>query len=383
MSDLVAKLKASCDRCAADKVKCGKQHPSCARCIQTNRECVYSVSQRAGKPSQAKLAVRRELAACAGVPLISADASTRQGSAAGSPSAMQVAVNTELSNATSDFWQCRDLMLPSLPWQEELGVSGNLGAAHHSPAAYYDPCAALTGASLGTTLSGTTQFSLATSQQAITLSETLMDAACGEFSMSAPMSPKSSGRSSATLDAALGPPCCEPTEVAKQLCDIVELGQANAMTLDTLLHEIVTLSQKVSSHLRCSCARDSTVLMMLAASECEILDLYQAIADVKPCYPLSSGRAIRQLSLRHSELSLGSFKLDEKMSSAVRDQLVLSQLHDMIGKWEQYVDPLSYDRKKATGEVKLSVVITNLVLSRLNSTVDEIESRRRGSSRGS
>ncbi|KAK8141637.1 hypothetical protein G3M48_010137 [Beauveria asiatica] len=377
MSGLVAKLKASCDRCAADKVKCGKRHPSCARCIQANRECVYGVSQRAGKPSQAKLALRRELAACAGVRLISADAPARQGDAAGSPSAMQVTVNAELLSATSDFWQCRDLMLPSLPWQEELGVSGN------SPGAYHDPCVALTEASLATSLSGTTQFSLATSQQAITPPETLMDAACGEFAMPAPMTPKSSGGSSATFDAALGPPCCEPTEVAKQLCDIVELGQANAMTLDTLLHEIVTLSHKVSSHLRCSCARDSTVLMMLAASECEILDLYQAIAGVKPCYPVSSGRAIRQLSLCHSELSLGSFKLDEKLSSAVLDQLVLSQLHDMMGKWEQYVDSLSYDRKKATGEVKLSFVITNLVLSRLHSTADEIEFRRRGSSRGS
>ncbi|ATY66870.1 Fungal transcriptional regulatory protein [Cordyceps militaris CM01] len=217
MSGLAAKLKASCDRCAADKVKCGKQHPSCARCIQTNRECNYGVSQRAGKPSQAKLALRRELAACDGVQLSSADAPTRQGSAAGSPSAMQVAVNPELSNVTSDFWQCRDLMLPSLPWQEELGVSGNLGAAHHSPAAYYDPCAALTGASLATTLSGTTQFSLATSQQAITLSETLLDAVGGEFSVSVPMTPTSSGHSSATLDAPRGPPCCEPTEVAKQL----------------------------------------------------------------------------------------------------------------------------------------------------------------------
>ncbi|KEQ70846.1 hypothetical protein M436DRAFT_65669 [Aureobasidium namibiae CBS 147.97] len=44
------KLRASCDRCSASKVKCGQERPACLRCVNSSRPCNYSVSRRLGKP---------------------------------------------------------------------------------------------------------------------------------------------------------------------------------------------------------------------------------------------------------------------------------------------------------------------------------------------
>jgi hypothetical protein len=44
------KLRASCDRCSASKIKCGQERPACQRCVNSNRPCNYSVSRRLGKP---------------------------------------------------------------------------------------------------------------------------------------------------------------------------------------------------------------------------------------------------------------------------------------------------------------------------------------------
>ncbi|KAF2808159.1 uncharacterized protein BDZ99DRAFT_572061 [Mytilinidion resinicola] len=46
------KLRASCDLCAAAKVKCSKEHPSCIRCTSNGHECVYGPSRKHGKPGR-------------------------------------------------------------------------------------------------------------------------------------------------------------------------------------------------------------------------------------------------------------------------------------------------------------------------------------------
>ncbi|KAF1954590.1 hypothetical protein CC80DRAFT_493717 [Byssothecium circinans] len=43
------KLRASCDACAASKVKCSKEHPMCARCNANGSQCIYGVSRKHGK----------------------------------------------------------------------------------------------------------------------------------------------------------------------------------------------------------------------------------------------------------------------------------------------------------------------------------------------
>ena len=44
------KLRASCDGCYLAKIKCGKERPQCRRCANHGTSCVYSPSQRTGKP---------------------------------------------------------------------------------------------------------------------------------------------------------------------------------------------------------------------------------------------------------------------------------------------------------------------------------------------
>ncbi|KAJ5469750.1 hypothetical protein N7530_007107 [Penicillium desertorum] len=46
-----AKLRKSCDLCAATKLGCTKEKPSCARCTKRNHPCVYSTAKRAGRTS--------------------------------------------------------------------------------------------------------------------------------------------------------------------------------------------------------------------------------------------------------------------------------------------------------------------------------------------
>lgn len=44
------KLRASCDRCGASKLKCDRGQPECERCISHGIPCVYGVSRKMGKP---------------------------------------------------------------------------------------------------------------------------------------------------------------------------------------------------------------------------------------------------------------------------------------------------------------------------------------------
>ncbi|KAI2794157.1 hypothetical protein POX_a00747 [Penicillium oxalicum] len=46
-----SKLRKSCDLCAATKVGCTKEKPSCARCAKRDHPCVYSTAKRAGRTS--------------------------------------------------------------------------------------------------------------------------------------------------------------------------------------------------------------------------------------------------------------------------------------------------------------------------------------------
>ena len=48
------KLRASCDACAASKVKCSKEHPICARCNANGLQCIYGVSRKHGKPGRTR-----------------------------------------------------------------------------------------------------------------------------------------------------------------------------------------------------------------------------------------------------------------------------------------------------------------------------------------
>ncbi len=48
------KLRASCDSCAASKVKCSKEHPICARCLVINSPCIYGISRKHGKPGRTR-----------------------------------------------------------------------------------------------------------------------------------------------------------------------------------------------------------------------------------------------------------------------------------------------------------------------------------------
>jgi hypothetical protein len=48
------KLRASCDACAASKVKCSKEHPICGRCLANGSQCIYGVSRKHGKPGRTR-----------------------------------------------------------------------------------------------------------------------------------------------------------------------------------------------------------------------------------------------------------------------------------------------------------------------------------------
>ena len=44
------KLRSSCDRCGAAKLKCDRGQPTCGRCLNLGQTCVYGVSRKMGKP---------------------------------------------------------------------------------------------------------------------------------------------------------------------------------------------------------------------------------------------------------------------------------------------------------------------------------------------
>lgn len=50
----VPKLRDSCDACAASKVKCHKQKPTCSRCMRRRLACEYGTSKRGGRSLRAQ-----------------------------------------------------------------------------------------------------------------------------------------------------------------------------------------------------------------------------------------------------------------------------------------------------------------------------------------
>lgn len=48
------KLKDSCDKCAASKVRCTREKPFCSRCDNLGYTCFYSPARRAGRPYRSK-----------------------------------------------------------------------------------------------------------------------------------------------------------------------------------------------------------------------------------------------------------------------------------------------------------------------------------------
>ena len=51
------KIRASCDRCGASKLKCDRVRPQCGRCIPLGLDCVYGVSRKMGKPARVRLRI--------------------------------------------------------------------------------------------------------------------------------------------------------------------------------------------------------------------------------------------------------------------------------------------------------------------------------------
>ena len=51
----VAKLRDSCNACAAGKVKCPKQKPTCSRCQTRGQKCEYEANRRMGRPYKENL----------------------------------------------------------------------------------------------------------------------------------------------------------------------------------------------------------------------------------------------------------------------------------------------------------------------------------------
>lgn len=48
------KLKDSCDKCSASKVRCTREKPFCSRCDKLGYTCLYSPARRAGRPYRSK-----------------------------------------------------------------------------------------------------------------------------------------------------------------------------------------------------------------------------------------------------------------------------------------------------------------------------------------
>ncbi|KAG9188537.1 hypothetical protein G6011_02460 [Alternaria panax] len=48
------KLRASCDSCAASKVKCSKEHPTCGLCSSVSSPCIHGISRKHGKPGRTR-----------------------------------------------------------------------------------------------------------------------------------------------------------------------------------------------------------------------------------------------------------------------------------------------------------------------------------------
>lgn len=373
------KLRDSCHVCAASKVKCDKEKPTCARCIKRGVTCEYFATKRAGRKHDNRANENRPSDTTNATQTLpgSASSTSPEAGVLTSPSLIQPS-RGQLMSSYSDI--APDLLSPvDTAWSSMLTNDFNDFSA--SPLAlsvqetfesesiaqpYTNSGGVVNNSLLDFDVNGDFNFM---TEDAFSF----IDKAVSELpSVSKPLSPPNS-RGSTTSDA----PCFQDFRsesscscliralgLLKQLFPDASTACARARmqpsenntcqlpTIQCVLVENEQAIDAVSTMLQCQCSQDEYLLAIISLIVFKVLGWYAAAARQTPVTdgsrsPAMSNPDPRQLSSPHSEQVLqspavaGSYSIDGEDQGRMAAQLVLSKLHRV----QQLVNVLSQQLK--------------------------------------
>ena len=161
---------------------------------------------------------------------------------------------------------------------------------------------------------------------------------------------------------------------------------AKQPSVDQALSTTARAVQSTHELITCSCSKDFYLPMLIAIIASKIIAWYQAVAFVRDPYTeLPDGKQCTKEVVVEAPLTLGAYQLDDKVGWVLKNQIVLGQLqrlNEIISRYNALYCVEGSSGHLAEGS-RLYGSMGGFLKSRLQYTVQEIESRLKASGHGS
>ncbi|KAL9609269.1 MAG: hypothetical protein Q9167_005953 [Letrouitia subvulpina] len=317
------KLRASCDGCYQAKIRCGKQLPSCSRCLSHGFVCRYSPSQRVGKPRRVSEGER------------------------GVGSKHNPSVDPPILEW--DFNSARGM---SHIWQQDLCEANSDGEAFSID-----------------------DSSISTPQQLLSPLESVHSQSSNALSGTGPLDAHSHSTFSFDSDIiqAFDPISLELTEkesnrgctCGTKIIEMLHLLHKRSSNLQTPFDVVLSTNKEavesISSILACPCQRDPTSVITIAALVTKMISWYQSACGINN--PKAS-------ALSSTVITLGSaYRLEQADEDSVKFRVVMNELKKM----DELIDRLSEKFCKGLRESKAYEELIAVLRLRLKEVVEGLQ----------
>ncbi|OCK75069.1 hypothetical protein K432DRAFT_446932 [Lepidopterella palustris CBS 459.81] len=380
------KLRASCDACASAKVKCGKEHPRCARCLSNGNTCIYGLSRKHGKPGRQR---RRKPDTEVSTRRIARGMSSSLGQdqylvsnlalkdllqdvehGVWNPSSVNMATDDHLGNSVFSFMDDSAMVMPnhSNPGRLQSINTDTSSVKHHFKDPFKHSVTKRDQARSDMPISpasiefqkfesfvdtdtmnpmDTSLFPDSTqahadnyfSERSPSRESTESTHSCYNLAYSTLESLHFRSISSSSSTSGSASPVSSPFP------SFLELPTRPGQTLDSVLRSNKTAIRNVLKLLECPCARDPHLAMLYASITSKILIWYQIAGGVQrmPSPSQSSDASLcpgTPSAVTLMPITIGAFSLDEDDQEALRRQLLLNELRkagqliDAIASWQ-------------------------------------------------
>jgi len=355
------KLRDSCHVCAASKIKCNKEKPTCARCAKRGLTCEYFVTKRAGRRHDARPSEKPNVTQALPGSSSSTSSETRIST---SPNIIQPSPRQH----TSDYSDILpNFLSPADPasWSTLTTLDTDIDDFFGSPLFFpmpetsdpgilTQPHIDLRGVNNGL-LDSNDATALLTPDDAVSV----IDETASELpNLSKPRSPPNSRASTTSAAQSFqgfrseSPYCCliraldlvtqlfpnASTACTRSRRQDYENATCQILTIKSVVANNEQTIEAVSDMLQCSCSQDSYMLAILSLIVFKVLGWYAAAARETPVTDDSQSSSKphsdhRRHSLCHSEQVLqsptvvGSYRIDGDDQGRMAAQLILSELH--------------------------------------------------------
>ncbi|CAK1367711.1 hypothetical protein CB0940_11524 [Cercospora beticola] len=405
MSTPTIKYRAACDHCSATKIKCTQERPSCARCRTLGRDCNYSRSLRAGKPPRSSQGLNKRIANAPVLP--------RRGPAADSPQpvnggplghGLPAQIAYPISGhtpKTEPAWSATSSPYPSPPDMRAYGSAEptffqDIHTADNSsvntpmePEWFFD----FTNASLPSESPLVRVDSREPTQQPSPMSDT-RHPVCLPQSADAKIYPNElNNMSQEFIPNSPTPPGVDQclrtaTETLNRLYEIPYAQidhETKQYSVDQVLSSTSRAVQICHDLISCPCVKDFHLPIAIATLASKVLTWYQTVAcirDPNTEMPNTNGKVHCREVVVDEQLALGAYKLDGSMGWVLKNHIILGQIQRLKEVADRFDAQFCTESstKQMVGGGKLYSSMGNLLKSRLQFTLRELETRLKGSS---